>query len=219
MSSPLKLVAIISGNGSNLGAIIKEIQQGHLNAEIVHVISNRHGVYGLTRAEEAKIPVSIIDHKDYDSREAFDQALTQCIDQYQPDLVVLAGFMRILCDTFVDHYLGKLINIHPSLLPDYQGLNTHQRVLDAGEKEHGVTVHYVIPELDNGPIILQGRVPVLASDDADSLEQRVHQAEYQIYPEAIQRIADGQVTFRDGMVYYNNEKISDEQRKFDIALN
>ncbi len=219
MSSPLKLVVIISGNGSNLGAIIGEIQHHRLNAEIVHVISNRPGVYGLSRAEEADIPVSVIDHKDYASREAFDQALTQRIDPYQPDLVVLAGFMRILSDAFVDHYLGKLINIHPSLLPDYQGMNTHQRVLDAGEKQHGVTVHYVIPELDNGPIILQGDVPVLEGDDADSLEQRVHQAEYQIYPEAIRRIADGQVTFRNGVVYYDNGKINDEQRKFDIKLN
>lgn len=219
MTSPLKLVVLISGNGSNLGAIINEIQQGHLDAEIVHVVSNRPDVHGLTRAQEADIPFTVVDHKDYDDRETFDQALMQCIDQYQAELIVLAGYMRILSDAFVEHYMGKLINIHPSLLPKYQGLNTHQRVLDAGETEHGVTVHYVIPELDSGPIILQSSIPVLETDDADSLERRVHQAEYQIYPEAIRRIAAGQVTFRNGVVYYNDEKMSDEQRQFNIESN
>ena len=214
MSSPLKLVVLISGNGSNLGAIINEIQQGHLDAEIVHVISNRPEVHGLTRAQEANIPFTVIDHKDYDDRETFDQALMQCIDQYQPELIVLAGYMRILSGAFVEHYLGKLVNIHPSLLPKYQGLNTHQRVLDSGDTEHGVTVHYVTPELDSGPIILQSSLSVLKSDDVQSLEKRVHQAEYQIYPEAIRRIAAGQVAFRNGVVYYNDKEINDEQRQF-----
>jgi len=219
MAAPLKLVVLISGNGSNLGAIISEIQQGHLNAEIVHVISNRPDANGLTRAQDADIPFTVIDHKDYDNREVFDQALMHCIDQYQPGLIVLAGYMRILGAAFVEHYMGKLINIHPSLLPRYQGLNTHQRALDAGDAEHGATVHYVTPELDSGPIILQSPIPVLESDDADSLEQRVHHAEYQIYPEAIRRIASGQVTFRNGVVYYNDKKMNDEQRQFAIKLN
>jgi phosphoribosylglycinamide formyltransferase-1 len=218
MALPLKLVVLISGNGSNLGAIIHEIQQGKLNAEIVQVISNRPDAYGLTRAREASIPVSVVDHTEYASREAFDHALSECIDQFKPDLVVLAGFMRILSDEFVEHYLGKLINIHPSLLPKYQGLNTHKRVLDAGESEHGVTVHYVIPELDSGPAILQASIPVLAGDDEHSLKTRIHQAEHQVYPEAIRRIASGQVTFRNNMVYFDNQPIKNEQCLFKVRV-
>jgi phosphoribosylglycinamide formyltransferase-1 len=218
MTSPIKLVVLISGNGSNLAAIISEIQQGTLSAEIVQVISNRPDAYGLTRAKDANIPSTVIDHEDYKSRESFDQALMKCIDQFNPDLIVLAGFMRILSDKFVEHYLGKMINIHPSLLPKYQGLNTHQRVLDDGEKEHGVTVHYVTPKLDSGPIVLQARVPVLEGDDSDSLKQRVHKAEHQVYPEAIRRIAAGQVTFREGVVYYDNESITTDKYMFEVSL-
>mgnify|MGYP001820997099 CR=1 FL=1 len=219
MASPLKLVVLISGNGSNLGAIIKEIQQGSLDAEIVEVLSNRSGVYGLTRAKEANIPASVIDHNDYASREDFDQALINKIDQHNPDLIVLAGFMRILTDAFVEHYMGKLINIHPSLLPKYQGLNTHQRVLDAGDSEHGATVHYVIPELDSGPVILQARLPVQERDDANSLKERIHRLEHQLYPEAIRRIASGQVTFSKGVVYYDNAEINHEQQQFKVDIN
>ena len=218
MSLALKLVVLISGNGSNLGAIIREIQQGKLNAQIVQVISNQPGAYGLTRAKEANIPTTIINHEDYDSRESFDKSLSQAIDQYQPDLVVLAGFMRILSDEFVEHYMGRLINIHPSLLPKYQGLNTHQRVLDAGEAEHGVTVHYVIPELDSGPVILQASIPVLESDNIKSLKTRIHKAEHQVYPEAIRRIASGQVTFRNNMVYFNNQPITRQQCQFMVKV-
>jgi len=216
MTSPLKLVVLISGNGSNLGAVIKEIQQGELNAEIVEVISNRPDAYGLTRAQEASIPTSVLDHNEFASREEFDQALINLIDNHKPDLIVLAGFMRILSDAFVEHYMGKLINIHPSLLPKYQGLNTHQRVLEAGEKEHGATVHYVIPELDSGPAILQSSTPVLQDDDVNSLKERIHRIEHQIYPEAIRRIASGQVTFRNGVVYYDNAQISPEQQQFKV---
>lgn len=216
MTSPLKLVVLISGNGSNLGAVIKEIQQGELNAEIVEVISNRPDAYGLTRAQEASIPSSVLDHNEFASREEFDQALINLIDNHKPDLIVLAGFMRILSDAFVEHYMGKLINIHPSLLPKYQGLNTHQRVLEAGEKEHGATVHYVIPELDSGPAILQSSTPVLQDDDVNSLKERIHRIEHQIYPEAIRRIASGQVTFRNGVVYYDNAQISPEQQQFKV---
>lgn len=218
MTSPIKLVVLISGNGSNLAAIIRKIQQGTLSAKIVQVISNRPDAYGLTRAKDANIPSTIINHEDFESRESFDQALMKCIDQFKPDLIVLAGFMRILSDSFVEHYLGKMINIHPSLLPKYQGLNTHQRVLDDGEKEHGVTVHYVTPELDSGPIVLQAKVPILEGDDSDSLRLRVHQAEHQVYPEAIRRIAAGQVTFREGVVYYDNEPITTEKYLFEVSL-
>jgi phosphoribosylglycinamide formyltransferase-1 len=213
-----KLIVLISGNGSNLQAIINAIQQDTLGATVSAVISDRPGAYGLTRASNAHIPTHIIDYKQFSDRTAFDTALMQQIDAYQPDLIVLAGFMRILTPQFVQHYLGKMINIHPSLLPKYQGLNTHRRVLEAGDTEHGATVHYVTPELDSGPVILQARVPVLASDTTESLQQRVHQAEHQIYPAAIQRIASGQVTFRNNQVYYQNEPIQDRQREYAIEL-
>lgn len=209
-----KIIVLISGNGSNLQAIIDEIQQGKLNVSLCAVISDRSGAYGLQRATNASIPSHVIEYRSYPDRTSFDAALMQQIDAYQPDLIVLAGFMRILTPEFVVHYLGRMINIHPSLLPKYQGLNTHRRVLEAGDEEHGATVHYVTPELDSGPIILQAQVPVLASDSAESLEQRVHQAEYQIYPEAIRRIASGQVAFRNNLVYYDNKPMSDAQRNF-----
>ena len=217
MTAPIKLVVLISGNGGNLQAIIDEIENGQLNARITSVISNRADAGGLQRAAKANINTQVIDHKDFKSREVFDQALLTTIDQTQPDLVVLAGFMRILSDAFVKHYLGRLINIHPSLLPDYQGLYTHQRVLDAGDTKHGATVHYVIPELDSGPIILQASVPVLPNDDAGRLARRVHDIEHRIYPESIRRIAASQVTFSKGIVYYNQQPISVKQQQFNLS--
>lgn len=196
------IVVLISGNGSNLQAIIDEIEQGKLPVTISAVISNRADAHGLERAQQNHIPTHVIAHQQFSDRESFDQALAQTIDQYHPDLIVLAGFMRILTDGFVKKFLGKMINIHPSLLPKYQGLDTHTRVLAAHDREHGATVHYVVPELDSGPIILQKSIPVLPSDTAASLAERVHQVEYQIYPEAIRRIALGQVSFRNNQVYY-----------------
>ncbi len=214
MTSPIKLVVLISGNGSNLQAIIDEIESGQLNATIECVISNRPNAPGLQRAAKANIKTQIVDHQDYNSREAFDQALMETIDQIKPELIVLAGFMRILSDPFVKHYIGRMINIHPSLLPKYQGLNTHQRVLDAGESEHGATVHYVIPELDSGPIILQARIPVHSDDDATKLAARVHELEHKIYPESIRRIAASQVVFSKGVVYFNEQPISFGQQQY-----
>lgn len=195
------IVVLISGNGSNLQAIIDQIEQGLLPVRISAVICNVADAYGIERARHNNIPTHVIEHQHYKDREHFDQALADTIDQYQPDLVVLAGFMRILTDGFVKKYLGKMINIHPSLLPKYQGLNTHARVLAANEEEHGASVHYVVPELDNGPVILQQRIPVLPTDTPASLAERVHEVEHQIYPEAIRRIALGQVTFRNNQVY------------------
>jgi len=195
------IVVLISGNGSNLQAIIDQIEQGLLPATIVAVISNRADAYGLERARHHHIPTHVIEHQEFADRAAFDKALSDTIDQYQPDLIVLAGFMRILTTEFVTKYLGKMINIHPSLLPKYQGLNTHARVLATNEQEHGASVHYVVPELDSGPVILQGKIPVLPSDNPASLADRVHEVEYQIYPEAIRRIALGQVSFRNNQVY------------------
>lgn len=185
----LRLVVLISGNGSNLQAIIDDIDNNSLPAQIVAVISNKPDAYGLERAKKAGIEQQILSHKDFDSREHYDLALKELIDQYQPDLIILAGFMRILSNEFVHHYLNKMMNIHPSLLPKYKGLNTHQRVLDAGDKEHGCSVHFVTPELDDGPVILQAKITVDDNDTAESLAKKIHQQEHIIYPKAIRMFA------------------------------
>jgi len=191
--SPLRLVVLISGNGSNLQAIIDDINSNHLPAEIVAVISNKADAYGLERAKKAKIPQHVLSHHDYDNRKQYDTALQHLIDQYEPDLVILAGFMRILSDEFVEHYSHKIMNIHPSLLPKYKGLNTHQRVLDAGDKEHGCSVHFVTATLDDGPVILQATVAVNENDDAETLAAKVHQQEHRIYPQAIRMFAENKI--------------------------
>lgn len=180
-----KIVVLISGSGSNFQAILDHCQQGSIQGQIVAVISNRADAFGLTRAELAGIPGHYIDHKGFDTRVEFDTALIEQIDAYQPDLVVLAGFMRILSPEFVRHYSGRLFNIHPSLLPRYKGLNTHERVLEAGDPEHGCTVHFVTEELDGGPLVIQAKTPVSTSDTMDSLQTRVHALEHQIYPLAV----------------------------------
>ncbi len=190
---PLPLVVLISGAGSNLQAFIDRIAAGRLQAEIRAVISNRAHAGGLQRARRAGIETAVLPHGDYSSRESYDQALMARIDAFQPGLVVLAGFMRILTPAFVQHYRGRLLNIHPSLLPAYRGLDTHQRVLAAGDTEHGASVHFVSEELDGGPVILQARVPVAGSDDADSLAHKVHQVEHRIYPLVVQWFAQGRL--------------------------
>ncbi len=213
-STPFRIVVLLSGNGSNLQAIIDAIENQTLPAEISAVISNRPDAYGLERAKTHGIATHVIDHTKYADRQSFDKQLAQRIDHYQPDLVVLAGFMRILTDDFVNHYSGRMINIHPSLLPAYQGLNTHQRVLEDGCTEHGATVHFVIPKLDSGPIILQARIPVTTDDSVKTLQQRVHAIEHRLYPEAIRRIATGQVRFSNGVVYYNDNPITAQDWQF-----
>ncbi len=205
--SQLKLVVLISGNGSNLQAIIDAIQSGSLNAEIVAVISNRPGVRGLERATEAGIPAETLDHTQFESREAFDQAMMQLIDQYQPELVILAGFMRILTDEFVGHYDGRMLNIHPSLLPEFRGLNTHQRALEANVRQHGVSVHYVSNELDGGPLVLQAVIDVNDNDTIETLQQRVHQQEHIIYPMVIEWIARQRLRMIDQQVYLDNKAL------------
>ena len=177
-----RVVVLISGSGTNLQAIIDACNHADYHAKIVGVLSNKADAYGLVRAQNANIDTSVISHKDFNSREQYDQALIKEIDLYNADCIVLAGFMRILTPEFVQHFNGKLLNIHPSLLPKYQGLNTHQRAIDAGDKEHGVSVHFVTEELDGGPVILQAKVPVFDGDKPDDLAQRVHQQEHRIYP-------------------------------------
>ena len=194
--SPIRLVVLISGNGSNLQAIIDNIANNNLPAQIVAVISNKADAYGLERAKKAGIEQCVLSHKDFTDREQYDQALKNLIDEYQPDLIILAGFMRILTNEFVEHYLNKMMNIHPSLLPKYKGLNTHQRAIDAGDKEHGCSVHFVTPELDDGPVILQATVPVKDNDTAETLASRVHEQEHKIYPEAIRMFAENKLNIK-----------------------
>ena len=177
------LVILISGRGSNMEAIVRAAIPG---ARISAVISNRPDAAGLAFAAEYGIATAVVDHKLYPSREAFDTALTEAIDAHEPDLVVLAGFMRILTDGFVDHYRGRLLNIHPSLLPAFAGLHTHQRALDSGVRVHGATVHFVTPTLDCGPVVVQAVVPVLPGDDETALAARVLAQEHRIYPQAVQ---------------------------------
>jgi len=169
-------------------SIVDAIQSGNLPVTVAAVISNRPDAAGIEFAQKAGIATAVIDHKDFDSRENFDQALASKIDEYSPNLVVLAGFMRILTTEFVEHFAGKLINIHPALLPKFKGLNTHQRAIDAGESEHGASVHIVTPELDDGPVVMQARVPVLADDTEETLAARVLEQEHKLYPAAINQL-------------------------------
>ena len=183
MSFPLAV--LVSGGGSNLQSILDKIDSGALPAEVRLVLSNKPDAYGLTRAKERGIATAVLDHKAYDSREAFDAALMKAIDAHQPTLVVLAGFMRILTPGFVAHYAGRMLNIHPSLLPAFTGLHTHQRAIEAGCKFAGATVHEVTAELDHGPILAQAVVPVMPDDDEHTLAARVLTQEHIIYPRAI----------------------------------
>lgn len=192
-----KIVILISGRGSNMQALLEAKLPCHITA----VISNRADAQGLQVAAQHGITTEVLSHRDFSDRAAFDVALAGLIDRFQPDFVVLAGFMRILTDQFVKRYHGRLINIHPSLLPAYTGMNTHERALQDGVKIHGCTVHFVTPELDHGPIIIQAAVPVLGNDSAHTLAQRVLEAEHLIYPQAINWLCAGQVILNtDGKV-------------------
>jgi phosphoribosylglycinamide formyltransferase 1 len=202
------LVVLVSGSGSNLQAIIDATSNPDYPAEIVAVISNIEGVKGLERAKKASIPTAVLDHQNFPDRESYDFALHELIDSYHPEIIVLAGFMRILTDEFVNTYLGKMLNIHPSLLPKYKGLNTHQKAIDAGDERHGATVHFVTPDLDSGPLIIQAEVPVLANDTSESLAARVLEKEHQIYPLAIEWLASGRISMTDdGSVLMDNQKL------------
>jgi len=197
---------MVSGGGTNLQAIL---DANLSNIEIVAVVSDNPDAYGLERARNANIPAVTVDYKAFGQRTDFDQALAETLNEIDPDLIVLAGFMRILADQLVEQYHGRMLNIHPSLLPDYPGLNTYQRVLDAGEPFHGTTVHFVIPELDAGPAVLQYRVKINSDDDAQSLARRVQQGEYLVYPQAIDLVAGGQLAMRGDVVYSNGEILTE----------
>ncbi len=200
---------LISGSGTNLQAIIDEVAAGQLDLDLSVVLSNQPDAAGLERARKAGISVACVRHQDYPERKLFDAALAETLDKYQPELIILAGFMRILTPTFVNHFSGRVLNIHPSLLPKLPGLDTHQRAIDAGEEWHGSTVHFVTGELDGGPAIIQGRVPVMADDSAAELAARVLAVEHRIYPEAARMFAAGRLECRDGSVWLDGERLSE----------
>lgn len=201
MAARCRTAILISGTGTNLQAFIDAVAGGRLNLDLAVVFSNKADAAGLGRARDAGIATACIEHGQFASREAFDQAMAEKLDEWQPDLLVLAGFMRILSAAFVARFRGRILNIHPALLPLYPGLHTHQRVLDAGDRWHGSTVHFVTAELDGGPRILQGRLAVENDDTAEQLARRVQAVEHRIYPEAAGWVAEGRVEFRDGQTW------------------
>lgn len=203
----LKIAVLISGSGSNLQAIIDAINVGRLNAEICGVLANKTDAYGLTRARAAGIPVAVLVNSHFVDRGSFDAAMQQQLDAWSPDIVVLAGFMRILGSHFVTHYQGRLLNIHPSLLPKYKGLHTHRRALEARDTTHGCSVHFVTPELDGGPVIAQSIVPVLANDNEITLTERVHKSEHQLYPQVLVWLAEGKLTYREGQTFFEGSPL------------
>jgi len=208
------IVVLISGSGSNLQAIIDSSSDPESSINIRAVISNNPGAYGLERASGAGIRGSVVNHRDYLNRSSYDLALIAEIDSHQPELVVLAGFMRILTSEFVNHYSGRLINIHPSLLPLYPGLKTHQQAIENGDLEAGATVHFVTPEVDEGPIIIQAAVPVFKTDSSNDLASRVLQQEHLIYPKAIRWFAQGRLTVQNGNVLLDGKQSSKQQVSF-----
>ena len=199
------IVILISGSGTNLQAIIDAVNNGQIKATISAVISNRADAKGLQRAQNADIKTVFIDPKIHDDRASFDQALTSEVDKYKPDLIVLAGFMRILSDRFISRYKDSILNIHPSLLPEFKGLHTHRRVLESSKHIHGASVHFVSNELDSGPVVLQAEVPVMTGDSEESLAQRVLQQEHVIYPMAISWYIDGRLKLNDNNVLLDNK--------------
>ena len=205
--TPCSIAVLISGSGSNLQSIIDHTQQGHIHANIACVISNNPEAYGLTRAQQSDIPTHVIDHTDYDSREAFDKELVNIFKIYKIKYILLAGFMRVLGDAVINEFQGRILNIHPSLLPKYPGLHTHHRVLEAGEQKHGCSVHFVTEDLDAGPLIIQAIVPILKTDNSENLAKRVLEKEHIIYPLATKWLCDDKLVCKDGTVYFENKPL------------
>ena len=211
MSATLRLAVLISGNGSNLQAIIDAIDSGRLDAEIRVVVSNQPEAYGLERAARHGIATRIVESRDFADRAAFDAALQACLEEFEPEYLVLAGFMRILGPAFIDAYSDRILNIHPSLLPDYKGLDTHQRALDNGETRHGVSIHLVTAELDDGPVILQGAYPIEPGDSAADLQQKGHRLEHAMYPRVLYWLGKGELRIDNGRLFF-------QQRPLDAPL-
>lgn len=201
---PAPVVVLISGRGSNLQALIGECRAGTLPIVIRAVLCNNPHAEGLSIARQSGIPTVVVDHRDYTDRARYDRILMESIDRFEPRLVILAGFMRILGTEFIHHYAGRLLNIHPSLLPAFRGLNTHARALQAGVRTHGASVHFVTDDLDGGPVIIQAAVDVLPGDTPETLAQRVLQEEHRIYPLAIRWFIEGRLTLRNGRVLLDN---------------
>jgi len=215
MTEPLpSIVVLISGGGSNLQAIIDATQDGRIRGKITAVISNKADAYGLERANKANIPTRVLDHREYQDRESFDAALGDLIEEFQPSLIILAGFMRILTEDFVRRFEGRMLNIHPSLLPKYRGLHTHKRALEAGDDIHGASVHFVTPELDGGPAILQAEVPIIEGDTPESLASRVLEQEHVIYPLVASWFTDGRVRLDESGVVFD-DKLLQQPLKLD----
>ena len=206
------LVVLVSGSGSNLQAIIDAIKNKQLNAEIKAVISNRASAKGLERAARENIATHVVDNKQYSSRELFDQAMMQIIDPINPNLIILAGFMRILSNDFIEHYQHRLINIHPSLLPKYKGLNTHQQAIENKDETHGASVHYVGYELDSGPVVIQAEVPVRVTDTVELLAERVLIEEHKIYPLAIKLHIEGRLRFDGNELLFDDQPLTNPLR-------
>ncbi|WP_171067829.1 phosphoribosylglycinamide formyltransferase [Acinetobacter colistiniresistens] len=199
----MRIAVLVSGNGSNLQALI----DANLSGQIIGVLSNKADAYALQRAENANIATAVISHKDYPNRESFDEAMHQQLLAWQVDLVILAGFMRILTPSFVSNWQGKMLNIHPSLLPVYKGINTHQRVLNTGDRLHGCTVHFVTAELDAGQSIAQSAIQVSVHDNVESLARRVHELEHFIYPQVAEWLCNGQLSWKNGQAYFNRKPL------------
>jgi phosphoribosylglycinamide formyltransferase-1 len=200
MRAMRSIIILISGRGSNMEAIVRAAQAEKWPARIAAVISNRADAAGLNFAQAHGIPTAVVANKEFPTREEFDAALQREIDRFAPDLVVLAGFLRILTAPFVAHYAGRMLNIHPSLLPDFPGLHTHRQALDAGVKRHGATVHFVTADLDHGPVVAQAEVPVLADDSEEALAARVLEQEHLIYPRAVRWFIEGRLSVENGQV-------------------
>ncbi|UCG72501.1 MAG: phosphoribosylglycinamide formyltransferase [Chromatiales bacterium] len=201
-------VVLVSGSGTNLQAIIDQVQQGHLRVRLVAVLSDVPDAYGLQRAQAAGIPTVTVNYKAYPDRPSAERALAAELAAIDPAIVVLAGFMRILPDAIVQAYQGRMLNVHPSLLPRFRGLHTYERVLEAGDAWHGTTVHFVVPELDAGPAIIQYRVAVKPTEDIASLRERVQRGEYLVYPQAIGWLASGRLTLRDGQAWLDDNPLA-----------
>ncbi|MCH8500542.1 MAG: phosphoribosylglycinamide formyltransferase [Aliidiomarina sp.] len=196
-----RIVILISGSGSNMVNLVEHCQAVKINADVVAVIANKADAAGLAKAEKLGVATECVPHQGYESREAYDHVLVERVQSYQPDLVILAGFMRILTPVFVSAFADRTLNIHPSLLPKYKGMHTHQRALDAGDEEHGVSVHFVTEELDGGPVILQAKVPIFAGDEVEDLQERVHEQEFRIYPLVVRWFCSDRLRLIDGKAH------------------
>lgn len=203
-----KIVVLISGNGSNLQAILDATLSGKINGKICGVISNKANAYGLERAKQAEIPTFVFSRKQFESNQAMDLAIAKQIEALDADLIVLAGYMKILTPDFTQRFEGKILNIHPSLLPKYAGLNTHQRAIDAGDTEHGMSIHFVNEEVDGGAIVLQAKVPIFPEDNVDELITRIQEQEHRCYPLVVQWFCDDRLSLKQGKAYLDGKLLS-----------